>query len=144
MQKKIYLVHKMTLLLISIEALHLYSYEYLYKQKYYYNNKNYCFLSLILHIYSIYTIINTKTLKKLAYNIINEYNKYPQSNLVKQYLNKFTYIHNKKYNYYNYNCNHCFNLLYIHRIAMINLYIILQANHKKGVILFIKYLCKSI
>ena len=157
MKRRIQLVYKMNLLLISIEALNIQSNDYfkqyieenLNKKSFIYLSKfneniNYYFLDIITSISFIYQIINNKTKNKIVNKIINDYNKYKQSKLTKQYLTKFTYIYNKIYDYYDYDYNHYFNSVYIYKLAIINLYLIKQINQKKGFFTLTKYLYNTI
>nr|YP_009391334.1 hypothetical protein [Dipterocladia arabiensis]ARW59478.1 hypothetical protein [Dipterocladia arabiensis] len=153
MQNKLYLINKINLLLISIEALDSYSYKYFYeyqqkviknnKIKIYKNYNDYKFynlLNVIKYIFVITQIIKTKKFQNLVSNIIIEYNNCIQSNLIKRYLNKFAYIYHKIYYCYEYSKN--INHLDTNKLAMINLYIMIQMNQKKGIIILIKYLYK--
>lgn len=157
MKKKIQLIYKINLLLISIEALNINSNDYLKKyikqnidtKSFIYlskfnNNINYYFVDIIITISFIYQIIKSKINYKIVNKIIDEYNKYKQSKITKQYLTKFTYIYNKIYDYYDYEYNHYFNSVYIYKLAIINLYLIKQINQKKGFFILTKYLYNTI
>nr|QCI06081.1 hypothetical protein [Delesseria sanguinea] len=161
MNSMLLLINKINLLFISLEALNLYSQKYIDKYiekftdkniqtfnlrksslNYYQYNSYYYFLSIIIYIHTIYNIINSKSIQTTTKNIINEYNKYIKSTLLKKYLSKFTYIYYKLYNYYNCYNNKKINISYIHELAIMNLYIILHSNKKQGIFGFIEYLSK--
>nr|YP_009326617.1 hypothetical chloroplast RF65 [Membranoptera platyphylla]AMJ16874.1 hypothetical chloroplast RF65 [Membranoptera platyphylla] len=161
MNRMLFLINKMNLLFISLEALDLYSQKYIDKHieqfndnkikalnlkklslSYYQYNSYYYFLPLIIYINIIYKIINTKSIQTSTKSIISEYNKYIKSALLTQYLNKFTYIYYKLYNCYESHNNKKFDIIYIHELAIINLYIIIKSYKKRGIINFIEYLYK--
>nr|YP_009332837.1 hypothetical chloroplast RF65 [Membranoptera tenuis]AKL79093.1 hypothetical chloroplast RF65 [Membranoptera tenuis] len=161
MNRMLFLINKINLLFISLEALDLYSQKYIdnhieqftHKKiktlnsrklslNYYQYNSYYDFSSIIIYINIIYNIINTKSIQASTKSIINEYNKYIKSTLLTQYLNKFTYIYYKLYNCYENHNSKKFNIIYIHELAIINLYIILKSYKKKGILSFIEYLYK--
>nr|YP_009396089.1 hypothetical protein [Dasya naccarioides]ARW65275.1 hypothetical protein [Dasya naccarioides] len=153
MKKKIQLIYKISLLLISIEALNINSNDYfkkyvkqnINKKSFIYLSKfnrniNYYYIDIITTISFIYQIINDKIKYRTVNKIIGEYNEYTQSQLTKQYLTKFTYIYNKIYDYYDYDYNHYFNSVYIYKLAIINLYLIKQINQTRGFFILTKYL----
>nr|QCI04542.1 hypothetical protein [Apoglossum ruscifolium] len=150
MDQRFFVIKKINYLLISIEALNIYSQEYLYNDKntkiskniknihvHIINNKYYNILPIIIYIFFLYQIINDIIIQKLANDIVIDFSNYMKTQLVKQYLNKFNYIYYKVYNYYNFNDN--FN---INEIAIINLYIIIKIYKKEGLFFLIKYLYK--
>lgn len=155
----LFLINKIDLLFISLEALDLYSQKYIDKHieqftdqnikalslrklslSYYQYNSYYYFLPIIIYINIIYNIINTKSIQTSTKSIINEYNKCIKSTLLTQYLNKFTYIYYKLYNCYDSYNSKKFSIPYIHALAIMNLYIILKSNKKKGIFYLIEYL----
>lgn len=156
MNKKHYLIQKISHIMISIEILNIYSKKYLHKfitQNTYNNIKNPFFINkskliinyhlkinfiyLILYIHHIYIIVNNESLQKINNKIIKEYTINTKSQILKKYTNKFYYTYNKINHYYDYlNYNH----KYIYDLSIIHLYIIHNINKPKGLLFLIKYL----
>nr|QCI04829.1 hypothetical protein [Bornetia secundiflora] len=145
MNKLLYFKKKIDLLLISIEALDLYSSEkiceYNNSIKILNNSTNYnklYFSSLIKYINTIHMIIDNTLLQQSSIYIIKQYNQYPLSNIVTKYLNKFCYLYYKSQSYYD--GYSFYQKTKLTKIAMTNLYIISHIDNQDRLFYILKYL----
>nr|UAD87909.1 hypothetical protein [Gracilaria textorii] len=153
----------MDFLLISIEAINLYSLDEYYTYKInsveIATRLNNLFLircgNLLRHpqsytlcnfqetieaIYYLYRSVNNFRMQKKIHKILKAICYNNQLKSMKQYLQRFKYIYYKTHNYYNTNSKFYFYDKYIIEIAILNLYIIYILGHKNGIYFLIKYL----
>nr|QCI08760.1 hypothetical protein [Sphondylothamnion multifidum] len=137
MNKKIKLKQKIHLLLISIEALDLYTSEEKFKNhdKLYYFHKDSDIINTINIIYA--SLIKTN-IQKITLYLITQYNFKQSTHTFKQYIKKYVYIYYKCKKYYN--TKSIIPSKTIERIAINNLYIINQVSKKYGIYFLLKYL----
>ena len=153
MNRKQYLIQKISNLIISIEILDIYSKKYSNKIRNQYICINYFFLpaskiilnynlkmNLIYILFHIYIVIHKQNIQKIASILIRDYSLNKKSIMTTQYLNKFYYIYNKVNHYYDYLND---NNNYIYEISIINLYVINKINKPQGLFFFVKYLFES-
>lgn len=153
------LKNKIDTLLISIEALDIYSSEYISKKEFNisYNEKiviskirfgNYnrhpkynkqCeFEDSIKAIYSINNSMTNLYIQNTIEIILNNYSNNLLCNLTQQYIKRYIYIYIKTQNHYN-NLSNCINTK-IKDIAISNLYILNKINTNDGIYKLIRYL----
>nr|YP_009295889.1 hypothetical protein Schim_143 [Schimmelmannia schousboei]AOM64824.1 hypothetical protein Schim_143 [Schimmelmannia schousboei] len=146
----------MDLLLISIEALDIYTFEQNFSSmRQFTHNEIFIIRSgnlirhpdhnsllkfnyIIILLYAVYRLINTQFIQNTAVHILNNYYLNNSTELTQQYINKFTYIHNRTQNYYN--KNSYYDNLDLIEMAMINLYVISKMTYKTSLYFLIKYL----
>nr|QCI08291.1 hypothetical protein [Pterothamnion crispum] len=149
---------KIDLLLISLEALDLYSLEnidnciisksyikqiksmklFIFQShnliKHMGYNQEYNFEYMLNILHSTNKLIKNKTIHKLIHQILINENPV----LIKKYINKFSYIYNKNYQYYNIQAYYTENNL--ENCAIINLYIMNKIIINTNISFFINYL----
>nr|QCI07405.1 hypothetical protein [Leiomenia cribrosa] len=158
MHNKIKFKNKLDLLLISIEALDLYTTNTLYKyivqntklSQYIFlirsgncirNVKNHTlfnFYHTIVISYQIYIYLKQIYLQEIIIKILNNHCNSINNSIEKQYFNRFKYIYERtqnSYNHYSY-----YQKVNIKQIAIINLYLIYKINNNYGFYFLIKYL----
>lgn len=157
MDNKIKFKQKLDLLIISIEALDLYTSnninQMIQKQKllkyiflirsgnYIRNAKNHSlfdFYQTIKIIYKIYIYLKQVYLQEIIIKILNNYSHSLYNSIEFQYYNRFKYIYKKTQNYYNHFSY--YKQIKLEHLALINLYIIHKINNKYGFYFLIKYL----